>query len=277
MEPPDATRIRGITLASNMKIGIIGLGLVGKAVQQGFVRIGRDVVGYDVKLPETRLEDVLPCEVVFISVPTPPAKDGSCDVSIVEKVVGELAAANYTGLAVIKSTVEPGTTDRLSAKYPSLRLAFCPEFLREKATFTDFVEQHDVCVIGTNTAADYELIRAAHDPLPQSYALLTPLEAEFTKYFSNIFNAMRITFANQFYDLCEAAGADYQHIKNAVVKRRNIPNFYLDCNENFRGFGGSCLPKDTAALAAYAGKLGIEVPLFEQILEVNRRYATTVL
>lgn len=261
----------------NMKIGIIGVGMVGKAIQHGFTRIGHQVKPYDINLPKTSQKDVLPTEVAFISVPTPQKKDGSCDTSIVEKVVGELAKAKYKGLAVIKSTVEPGTTDRLHKKYPKLRLAFCPEFLREKATYTDFVEQHDVCIIGAYTEKDYELVKKAHDPLPQAYAHLTPREAEFTKYFSNIFNAMRITFANQFYDVCKAAGVDYQKVKNAVVKRRNIPNFYLDCNENFRGFGGSCLPKDTEAFAAFVKKLGLNVRLFEQIVEENRRYAATTL
>src|SRR3989344_7560172 len=185
-----------------MKIGIIGVGMVGKAIQHGFTRIGHKVVPFDINLPKTSLKDVLPTEILFIAVPTPQKKDGSCDVSIVEKVVGELAKAKYKGLAVIKSTVEPGTTDRLHKKYPKLRLAFSPEFLREKATYSDFVEQHDVCIIGAYTKGDFDLVKKAHDPIPKAYAHLAPREAEFTKYFSNIMNALRITFANQFYDVC---------------------------------------------------------------------------
>lgn len=260
-----------------MKIGIIGLGMVGKAIQHGFKRIGQTVLIYDIKLPETSLSDIVPAEVIFVCVPTPQKENGTCDVSVVEKVVGEIADAGYKGLTVIKSTVEPGTTDRLHKKYPDLRLAFCPEFLREKAAYTDFVEQHDVCVVGAYNESEYDVVRRAHDPLPKNYAYITPLEAEFTKYFSNIFNAMRIVFANQFYDICVAAGADYGKVKNAVVLRSNIPNVYLDCNENFRGFGGSCLPKDTAAFAAYVDKLGLDTKLFEQIVKENKRYKPTVL
>ena len=260
-----------------MKIGIIGLGMVGKAIRDGFTRIGHEIKAFDIALPKTSLTDVLPMPIVFVCVPTPQRADGSCDVSIVEKVIGDLSKARYKGLAVIKSTVEPGTTDRLHKKYPKLQLAFCPEFLREKATYSDFVEQHDVCIIGAYTKGDFDLVKKAHDPLPKAYAHLAPREAEFTKYFSNIMNALRITFANQFYDVCKAAGADYQKGKNAIVKRRNVQDFYLDCNENFRGFGGSCLPKDTEAFAAYVKKLGLDVKLFDHIVKENKRYITTVL
>src|SRR5437868_5901180 len=124
-----------------MKIGIIGVGMVGTTVRHGLSRIGHDIRVFDIKLPETSLNDVTSSELIFISVPTPSNPDGTCNTSIVEKVVGELADAGYKGLVVIKSTVEPGTTDKLHARYPHLRFAFCPEFLREKATYTDFVEQ----------------------------------------------------------------------------------------------------------------------------------------
>lgn len=263
-----------------MKIGIIGLGLVGKAIQHGFTRIGHEVSFFDIKIPESKLADALVGEVVFICVPTPQAPDGSCDTSIVESVVGQIAATEYRGLVTIKSTVEPGTTDRLHERYPALRLAFCPEFLREKATYSDFVEQHDVCVIGAYTETDYHMLQAVHDPLPQNYAHLTPTEAEFCKYFLNVFNALRITYANQFYDVCKAFGADYRTIKNAITKHRAVPPAYLDANERFRGFGGSCLPKDTAAFAFFARKVlntPDQLSLFDGIVEINKRYKPTVL
>jgi UDPglucose 6-dehydrogenase len=263
-----------------MKVGIIGVGMVGSAVRHGLTRVGHDVSVFDVKMPETSLKNVLDTEVTFISVPTPSRPDGTCDTSIVESVVKDLAQAGYRGLVAIKSTVEPGTTDRLAKQYPNLRLAFCPEFLREKAAYTDFVEQHDVCVIGAYNEKDFEIIKAAHDPLPTNYAHVTPLEAEFAKYFLNVFNALRITFANQFYDVTKAAGADYQKIKNAMTKHRVIPPVYLDANEKFRGFGGACLPKDTSAFAQYAKKVlgpDAQLTLFEGIVEINKRYKTTVL
>jgi UDPglucose 6-dehydrogenase len=263
-----------------MKVGIIGIGMVGTVLRHGFTRLDHDVHVFDVKMPETSLKDALDSDLVFISVPTPQAADGSCDTSIVERVVADIAETGYKGLVVIKSTVEPGTTDKLQARHTHLRLAFCPEFLREKAAYTDFVENHDVCIIGAYNQQDYELIKAVHDPLPHHYAQVTPLEAEFSKYFLNVFNALRIVYANQFYDVAKAAGADYKKIKNAITLHRVVPPVYLDCTEKFRGFGGACLPKDTSAFAQYAKKmLGGEwgLSLFDGIVEINKRYKKTIL
>ncbi len=263
-----------------MKVGIIGVGFVGKAVRHGLTRIGHDVIPFDVKMPETSLQDVLGTEAVFVSVPTPHAPDGACDVSIVLKVVEDLVQAKYRGLVTIKSTVEPGTTDALHKQHPQLRLAFVPEFLRERAMYVDFVENHDVCIIGSYSKEDDELLRAIHDPLPKQFASVSPLEAELAKYFMNTFNALRIVYANQFYDVCKTVGADYKKIKNAITKHRSVQDIYLDCNENYRGFGGSCLPKDTSAFAQYVEKkLGQEegLSLFRGIVEINQRYKTTVL
>lgn len=262
-----------------MHVGIIGLGMVGSAVQHGMKRIGRRVTGYDIKQQNTSLTDVLPCDIIFVCVPTPSREDGSCDTSIVEGVVSELAKAGYKGLVTIKSTVEPGTTDKLAKKYPGLRLAFCPEFLRERAQYVDFVEYQYVCIIGAYTEKDYELLRDVHGSLPKSFSYMKPLEAELSKYFWNVFNALRIVYANQFYDVAKAVGADYQAIKNALVKHPNIPDVYLEANENFRGFGGNCLPKDTSAFAQYAKKIlvGSDLSLFEGIVEINKRYKQTVL
>lgn len=263
-----------------MKVGIIGVGMVGSAVRHGLTRIGHDVSVYDVKLPETSINHVLPTDILFISVPTPQAADGSCDTSIVEAVVSQLAALGYKGLATVKSTVEPGTMDKLHKRHPALRVAFCPEFLRERAMYVDFVENNDICIIGAYDTKDADLLREVHGELPKHFAVVQPIEAELSKYFSNVFNALRIVFANQFYDVCKAAGANYNAVKNAMVKHRNIEDVYLDCNENFRGFGGSCLPKDTSAFSVYAKKMlpqDGQLSLFEGIVEINKRYKATVL
>ena len=260
-----------------MKIGIIGLGIVGESVRQGLIRIDHDVIGHDAKVEGSTINRVLGTDVCFVCVPTKTNEQGVCDTSIVESVVNDLAVLGYKGVITIKSTVTPGLTDLLSKRFPGLRLAFCPEFLRERAAFMDFFENHDICAIGAYTDEDYQAIEDAHGSIPKAFSRLTPLEAEFVKYFSNVFNAMRVVFANEFYEVCQAAGANYTKIKNTVVKRTNIPNYYLDCNENSRGFGGACLPKDTAAFAAYAKSLGLEhLALFDTIVTENEKFERTV-
>lgn len=260
-----------------MKIGIIGLGIVGSTLQYGFQKIlEHSVEGYDIKYPETSIQDVLDTELCFICVPTKTDAQGRCGISIVEKTVEELANNKYKGLVIIKSTVTPGTTDELAKKYKNLKLAFCPEFLRERVAISDFVENHDVCAIGAYNDSDYKLIKEAHGKLPKKFCRLEPKEAEFVKYFSNVFNALRIIFANEFYEVCKATGTNYQNVKNCVVLRNNIVDAYLDCNENLRGFGGVCLPKDAEAFAAFVKDLNLDLKLFDVILEENKKFKTTI-
>lgn len=261
-----------------MKIGIVGVGVVGAAVQHGLERLGHDVRIFDIARSETALTDVLPTELVFLCVPTPCLPNGMCDTSRVEQVVSDLAELRYSGLIAIKSTVTPGTTDRLAQRYPFLRIAFCPEFLRERAAAVDFVENHDLCIAGVSEVADAVLIQDAHGTLPKAFRSMKPTEAELAKYFSNVYNALRIVFANEFYEVCKAIGADYDAIKEAMVQRTTISDVYLDCNDRFRGFAGMCLPKDTAAFAAFVRALGLDgrLDLFRAIVDENQQFAPTV-
>ena len=258
-----------------MKIGIVGLGLVGSAVRYGLEKLGHEILVHDVKL-STSIEDVYPAEVVFICVPTPSLDSGECDTSIVEGIVSELNKLSFNGLVSIKSTVIPGTTTRLIKKFPDLRICFVPEFLRERCAEVDFVENHDVCIIGTQNNSSYNLIKEAHGSLPKKFIQVTETEAELSKYFNNVYNATLITFANNFYELCQKIGANYTNVKNAIVNRSHISDLYLDCNNNFRGFGGVCLPKDTNALRFLSKTLDTPGCLFETLIEDNKKYKTTV-
>ena len=130
-----------------MNVGIIGIGVVGGAIRHGFEKLGHNVVVHDVK-HKTKIEDVIDTDIVFVCVPTPSAPNGDCDTSIVESVVRELVDLKYDGIVCIKSTVKPGTTEKLSKYYPSLNLSFVPEFLRERCSISDFIDNHDLCDIG---------------------------------------------------------------------------------------------------------------------------------
>lgn len=262
-----------------MRIGIVGVGVVGGALSYGFNRLGHTVIEHDIKYPESRVEEVADTAVTFVCVPTPRNhQDGSCDTRAVEIVVADLVAMKYRGLIVIKSTVAPGTTDMIDSRYVQTparpRLAFCPEFLREKATYSDFFENHEVLISGVYSAVDAAIIEEAHEPLPKAMVRLTPLEAELAKYFCNTLNAARIVFASQFFEICQSLGADYAAIKNAVARRSSVGNHYLDCNHNFRKFGGACLPKDLSAIAALVRDCKIDAPLFEFLLRENERIAS---
>ena len=260
-----------------MDIGVVGLGIVGGAVKFGFERLGHNVIPHDIR-QDTRLEDTLPAEIIYLCVPTPYGENGQCDTSIVEQVVGELAdKLNYGGVIAIKSTLAPGTTEKLQKKYPKAKICHVPEFLRERVAIADFTDNHDVCIIGTDSGQVYEQVKLSHGPYPREFVRLSPTEAELAKYFHNVYNATLITLANGFYDLSNKLGANYTSIKNAIVKRDHITDKYLDCNPNFRGFGGVCLPKDTAAIAFLAKKFNLPAKIFETVLKDNDNYTTTVL
>ena len=139
-----------------MKIGIIGRGTVGKAVYEGLQYLGHQMSFVDPAYPETKFEDILDTECVFICVPTNQAPNGDCDTSIVENVISELSRSSYCGLVGVKSTVIPGTSDRLSSSFPNLRICSVPEFLRAKSALADFMYNHDLLVIGSSREEDFE-------------------------------------------------------------------------------------------------------------------------
>ena len=256
-----------------MKIGIVGIGIVGGACRFGFEKLGHHVKVHDIKL-DTRIDDVLNTEVVFVCVPTPTGPHGACDTSIVGDVATSLVAKGYGGIIAIKSTIVPGTVDTLIKETGKKEICFVPEFLRERCSITDFTENHDVCIIGAHDEGVFDKIREAHGKYPDKFVHLTPSEAEFSKYFNNVLNATLVVFANSFYEVCKNHDVNYTNIKNAIVNRKHISDNYLECNENFRGFGGACLPKDVLALSRLCE--GTAVKFFEKILEENSKYETTV-
>lgn len=148
-----------------MHIGVVGYGVVGKAIAHGFLSMGHKISVHDIAL-DTSVNDVIETDINFICVPTRALDDGRCDISIVCKVVKELIKSVYKGILAVKSTVAPGTTDALIEEYPECRICFVPEFLRERCAVTDFKENHDVCVIGTEDEDICKAIKEAHGDYP---------------------------------------------------------------------------------------------------------------
>jgi UDPglucose 6-dehydrogenase len=157
-----------------------------------------------------------------------------------------------------------------------MEICFVPEFLRERCAVTDFTENHDLLAVGTHDKNVYSKIIECHGKYPKAYEMLTPTEAELLKYYSNVFNSVRIIFANEMYEICKTVDANYTKIKDAFIKRGTTKDMYLDVNENFRGYGGVCLPKDTAALASFVKELNLDMKLFEIIDNENKKFKTTV-
>jgi len=255
-----------------MNIGIVGLGVVGSANSTGFSLLEHEVIAHDIKF-DTVLEDVYNTEVTFLCLPTPD-KDGECDTTIIEEVVAEMAG-NYKGIVCIRSTVPPGFTEHLIDKHQDLTICFAPEFLRERAAADDFINNHELLAVGTDDPYVFEKIVEAHGHLPKHTKQLSPTEAEILKYFNNAYAALRIVFANVFYELCEELDCDYSSVKEAYALTGKTKNIYLDVNKRLRGYGGMCLPKDVKAIANTLTSLGFEFDLLNAIDKDNQRFKPT--
>lgn len=254
------------------KIGVIGLGVVGTAVYQGFLKLGHTVEGYDIKYKDTNIHGLLKTDIIFLCLPTKAKKDGSCDISIVEGVILELHKLNYNGIIAIKSTVNPGTTDTLIKKFNNNKICHVPEFLREKYALSDFLNNHNILVVGTENDEIYNFVKKIHQNLPKNSVKLKPTESELMKYFSNSYKAMKVTFANTYYEICKYFNINYDSVKDAFLLHDVKEKEYLDVNKKLRGFGGSCLPKDMSAINNFVKNNELDIDLFECIINENKKY-----
>jgi nucleotide sugar dehydrogenase len=256
------------------KIGIVGYGFVGKAVEYGF-KEGNEILIYDKFLPSTPLEEVVKkSEVIFVAVPTPMTKEyKKIDLSIVEDVTAEivkLARKNKVEpIIVLKSTIVPGTTRRLSKenKYP--RMAFNPEFLTEANYLEDFVHADRVVVGADNNEVKQWVVDLYRATFPKTLIFETdPTSAEVVKYMANTYLAVKVIFANEMFDLCEKLGVNYDEMKKMVVADHRIYDSHLGVTAT-RGFGQKCFPKDTVALLGLAHELGVDLSVIEAAWKKN--------
>jgi UDPglucose 6-dehydrogenase len=204
--------------------------------------------------------------VVFVCVPTPEAPAGA-DLSAVRATLAGLAPGT---LVVLRSTVPPGSTDQLQAEWPELVLACSPEFLTER-TAEENERRPARQIVGyteQSRGAATEILRL----LPRApYSRTLPARsAEMIKLFSNSFYAIKVTFANQIYDLCQELGVDYADVRDAAEADPMIAAEHLDVHHaGYRGYGGKCLPKDSKALLAIARARGVDLSTLREADQYN--------
>ena len=218
---------------------------------------------------EERLAD---SEILFVAVDTPPTHSGDADLSRVMGLVEELGrtGAGDRHVVVMKSTVPVGTGERVRAAMNARGLAavgYCsnPEFLREGAAIGDFLKP-DRIVIGDFDPADGDRVAAVYEPLGAPVLRTTVPSAEMVKYASNAFLATKISFINEIANVCEEVGADVGVVAEGMGLDRRIGPSFLRAGI---GFGGSCFPKDVAALKQLAGNSGYHFQLLTAVIEVN--------
>jgi len=252
---------------------VIGLGFVGSALHKsfalkkvaplgGFDRYKNGGIG--------SLEECLDKPIIFLCLPTLYDEErGEYDKTAIKETLSNLANYKYGGVIVLKSTVEPGTTDELSKIYPDLTLVHNPEFLSAATAFQDFHNQTHI-VLGQGKNCSNESLQVVHNFYQKYYpnaemSVCKAIESESMKSFVNSFYAVKIQFFNELYLLCENQGSDFETIKKLMMKNKWINPMHTQVpgHDGKLSYGGACFPKDTNALLQCMIKNGSPHQLLE--------------
>ena len=290
-----------------MKIGVVGTGYVGLVTGTCFADSGNTVNCLDInadkiarlergEIPiyEPGLEELVvrnaragrlkfttdtaaaiaDAEVVFLAVGTPPAADGSADLSALWKVVASIAPhLRPQAVVVTKSTVPVGTCAGIERRLKAAlgrdcRVASNPEFLKEGAAIDDF-QKPDRVVVGVRSAEVGEILRTLYAPFLRTenpFLVMSPESSEMTKYVANALLATKISFINEVANLCERMAADIDDVRRGIGHDSRIGFAFLFPGA---GYGGSCFPKDVQALAAMARDHGLAPRILAAVHETN--------
>jgi len=250
-------------------VGIIGLGMVGGALENYFKTINVKPFVYDTYKGLGSPAEVNKAEFIFICVPTPYDKKKGFDDMYVD---ASLALIETPHIVVIKSTVVPGTTERFQKKYPQHTILFNPEFLVEANAMKDMLEP-DRQIIGY-TEKSFTVAKDILALLPSApfEEIVSATEAEMVKYFGNTFLAMKVIFGNQMFDLCEKLGISYERVAECASADKRIGPSHLDVlHGGYRGYGGKCLPKDIRALIQFADRQKVDLSLHKAVEKHNNK------
>ena len=267
-------------------VGIVGNGFVGNALYQNL----RDKVQckvYDVDRNRSfnTLEEVVEQEFIFVCLPTPMRKDGSCNLSILEKFFQDIEDMDLDILKertfIIKSTVPIGTTKRLAEKHSLTWIVHNPEFLTARNAVHDFKVAQRTIIGGDSLLTsrvsqlywgylhfgeDHKIIQCSSD------------ESEAIKYFSNTFLAYKVAYFNKVYDTCQKLGMDYKYVRDGITTDRRIGTSHTKVPgiDRDRGFGGTCFPKDLNSLILQMEKHDINADLLREVLKYNEEIRTII-
>lgn len=252
----------------------------GKSVPPEFKEVQKwNAENHEVFIYEARdtKEAINKCDLVVISAPTPMREDGSCDTSKVEEAASWVTAP----LVLIKSTITPGTTEKLNKKYGE-RFAFSPEYMGEGHYFTPFwkypdpieMKYHSFQIFGGPRKVTQQIVDIFQRKMGPHvfYAQTDSRTAEIVKYMENSWGGMKVTFANEWFDICETLGVDYREVRELWALDSRVEKMHTAVFPDKRGFGGKCFPKDINAIVHEARKKGYEAEVMANVLKVNKKF-----
>lgn len=237
------------------KIGIIGYGVVGKAADNTLIK-KYETVKYDKYQDIDNFHSLLECDFIFIAVPTPFDCDkDEVDQSAIIESLEKLEELKYDGIAIIKSTIPPGTCESYSKIY-GFDIVFNPEFLRESTTPNEDFAYQETVVIGSTSKLVFNKVKSMFSKVlvPHAQYYHTSMgEAEMIKTAQNTMLASRVALANMIYDACLDNGINYSKVKEIAFDSFDILGPHMSQvpgPDGERGFGGKCLPKDIRAFSS---------------------------
>lgn len=266
-------------------IGIIGQGFVGSAVREG-MKNHFEVFAFDKdpsKYSNTQniFSIVENTEMTFLCVPTPMKKSGECDLGILSSALNEISecvsALKKEGyIVVIKSTIPPGTTESLNKIFTKLDIVFNPEFLTEANAVNDYLNQNRI-IVGGERPGSTKVKQIFAKAFPKVPIIKTSSTiAETIKYVTNTFLAMKVSYANEIYQLCQGLGIDYDKVIEYARYDDRLGNSHWSVPgpDGDFGFGGHCFPKDIAALQFLAKNLNVDTTMLSATIRKNEQVRT---
>jgi UDPglucose 6-dehydrogenase len=254
---------------SEAPVGIIGAGVVGGSLLAHLRERGHEVRVFDPPKGHVDPSVLDSAGMVFVCVPTPYSRGIGFDDTYLMRAISSIGGSKAV---VIKSTVVPGTTRALQERFPQHRFLFNPEFLREATALDDFLHP-DRQIVG-HTVRSIDDAKGVFALLPHApFELICPAEeAEMAKYVANSFLAVKVSFANEIFDLCERLGIGYDRVRDIATADPRIGPSHADVLDGgYRGYGGKCLPKDSKSLLDVARVAGIELRVLAAADAVNAR------
>ena len=249
------------------KIGIIGQGFVGTAVREG-LKDFFNIETYDIAKESTcnSLDEICSkTKILFVCLPTPMKLGGSCHIGIVEDVLEQIYATGHCNTIIVKSTIPPGTTAMWNKKFEGIDIVFNPEFLTEANSINDFKNQSRIIIGGPKKAAS-KVRRLYTKAFPKVPIIKTDSTyAEMVKYVTNCFLAMKVSFANEMYEISNALDIDYDKVIEYAMhdERLGYSHWSVPGPDGDFGYGGHCFPKDVNALRSLAWSLGCSPRMLE--------------
>lgn len=259
----------------NLNVSIIGLGFVGGAMLKSFTEKKVNVVGYD-KYKDGgigSLKECLNTKIAFLALPTPyDSKEKCYNKKAILSVVKELNQNDYKGCIVLKSTVEPGTTQELFELYPKLNIIHNPEFLTARTAYEDFHNQSHI-VLGKGPGCSQEKIDDAFHFFSKYYntadiSVCTATESELMKIGVNCFYAAKVQFFTEMYLACEKSKINYNVVKNLMLKNGWINKMHTTVPgpDGNISYGGLCFPKDTNSYNHFLKRLNTPHKVIEAVI-----------